>query len=332
MRRKFLIIFLTLAVVTLPLVSTLTPVQAQSSLSGYDLIALINDWRVNQYGYPALVENAILMQCAQWTAETMASMNADGHLTFYGYQGASPRCSSMGFGGGKTVFVTENWAGGPNLDYSTLYGYWDDPDHRLPASDARYLYYGVGVAKGSNGYYYYVLHAGAISGEKVASSSGGTGVTSVPAGTQVVNNFVVTVQTSTPDADGTIYHIVKSGETLYTIAVNYGISVETIMMLNNMTTDEIYPGNKLKIRLLPTATITPTRTPTIQAPTRTATATSLPATPRPTRTITPTPQPSLSNLLPKIDRQWLGLGLLVLSAVGFFVVFYFSFLKPMRKK
>lgn len=316
----------------MPVFSRLIPVQAQSSLSGYDLISLINDWRVNQYGYPALVESASLMQCAQWTAQTMADAGIKGHLAYYGYPGASDRCSSMGFGGGKTVFVTENWAGGPNLDYSTLYGYWDDPDHRLPASSAQYLYYGVGVAQGSGGYYYYVLHAGAISGEKVASSSGGTGVTSAPAGTQVIYNTVVAVLTSTPDADGTIYHIVKSGETLYTIAVNYGVTIEMIQTLNNKTGTDIYPNESLKISIRPTATITPTRTPTVQAPTRTPTATSLPATPRPTRTITPTPQPSLANLLPKIDRQWLGLGLLVVSAAGFFVVFYFSFLKARPKK
>jgi len=40
----------------------------------------------------------------------------------------------------------------------------------------------------------------------------------------------------------------------------------------------------------------------------------------------------LIDTLPAIDRQWLGMGLLVMSAIGLFGVTWFGFLNSRRKK
>jgi LysM repeat protein len=49
-------------------------------------------------------------------------------------------------------------------------------------------------------------------------------------------------------ADTSQYHIVKKGETLYRISVNYGIPVDKLLELNDMTKDSvIQPGQKILV-------------------------------------------------------------------------------------
>ena len=124
----------------------------------------------------------------------------------------------------------------------------------------------------------------------------------------------------------------KYGQALSTIATWYGVTVAEIKTLNSLTSDAIYEGQKLLIRIKPTVTITPTRTATVPQPTRTLTPTQAPTTPRATVTATTTPRPSLGGFVKEIDRQYLGFGILLISAVGFLIVFYTSFLKPKIKK
>ncbi|MEJ2149800.1 MAG: LysM peptidoglycan-binding domain-containing protein [Chloroflexota bacterium] len=52
---------------------------------------------------------------------------------------------------------------------------------------------------------------------------------------------------STPNADGTVVHIVSPGETLIGIAVTYEVSLEQIRQLNNLSSDVIYVGQRLVI-------------------------------------------------------------------------------------
>lgn len=69
-------------------------------------------------------------------------------------------------------------------------------------------------------------------------------------------------------------HIVREGETLWTVAALNGLTMEELLAFNNL--DEgamLHPGDELVIRVLPTATPTATATP---APTATPTATASP--------------------------------------------------------
>jgi len=295
------------------------------------MISLMNSWRAG-YWSNYLIEDAALDSCAQATAEEMNRIGAGDHLANIGYASASSRCAQYGFGGGSTVFVTENWAMHTNMTIDTLASYWSDYWHMLPATDQQYCYVGVGIS-GS----YYVLQAGAISGDtscsassNYSSNSGTTTDTEVEA-TVDTSNYVAPVITSTPDYDGNIYHVVQNGQTLYTIATFYNVGFETIKELNSLTSNDIYVGDKLLISKKPTPTITLTRTATVMIPTRTPTQTAVPTTPRPTRTVTPTPNPDGSSAI-KMDRPTMGFGLLVVSAAGFFVVLFFMFLKPIFKK
>jgi len=113
--------------------------------------------------------------------------------------------------------------------------------------------------------------------------SGGTAAPGVP-------GFI----TSTPAADGSIRHIVKSGEFLVTIAQAYGISLDELLSLNNLSVESILQvGQELLIRkathplpaltsgtvIAPTATLRPSLTP---QPSHTPVVTAVP-TPTPTR-------------------------------------------------
>jgi LysM repeat protein/uncharacterized protein YkwD len=320
--RRYLYLSLIVVMLAGLLLLPLSKAQADGSVSGADMIALINGWRAS-YWSNALIEDSSLDQCAQATADEMNRIGAGGHLVAYGYPSASDRCAGFGFVGR----VTENWATDSRMTIDLLASYWSDSAHMLPATDQQYSYVGVGVSGN-----YYVLQAGSGTSSGKAVNSNTSSAATSDGSTQVIENTVIAFPTSTPDLDGTIWHKVKANDTLYTIAVNYGTTIGAIKTLNNLTSDQIVPGDILKISLKPTPTITPTRTATVMMPTRTRTATLIPTTPSPTRTLTPTPTPTKVSVFQKIDRQYLGFGLLALSAVGFFVVIFFFFIRPKFKK
>lgn len=59
------------------------------------------------------------------------------------------------------------------------------------------------------------------------------------------------VQPQAPEADGSIIHVVRSGDTLAGIAVAYNVTIPELLALNNMTADQarlIYPGQELIVR------------------------------------------------------------------------------------
>jgi len=55
-------------------------------------------------------------------------------------------------------------------------------------------------------------------------------------------------QPQTKQADKTVYHTVKSGETLYSIARVYGVSVSSIQKLNKLSGNSINVGQKIIIK------------------------------------------------------------------------------------
>src|SRR5574341_23743 len=93
-------------------------------------------------------------------------------------------------------------------------------------------------------------HAQAATTPTPKPSGGGSGV---PAGT---------IPKSTPAPDGSIVHIVRPGETLTGIAQTYGVTIDEIKRLNNLTSDVIFVGQKLVIKLPDGQSDEPTPEPT----------------------------------------------------------------------
>jgi LysM repeat protein len=102
---------------------------------------------------------------------------------------------------------------------------------------------------------------------------------------------VGSIKTAAPAADGSIVHTVQAGETLWSVAVAYQVSVAQLQYLNNMgATIVIYEGQKLVIKEAgPAWTPRPgTETPATESPTAPAVtpqrAATTAAPPRPTHT------------------------------------------------
>lgn len=91
----------------------------------------------------------------------------------------------------------------------------------------------------------------------------------------------VPIYTPTPGPDGKIIWVVRSNDTLLSLSLITGISVDTLRQLNNLTGDTIIVGQKLIIGLAGPALVTPTAGPT----------------PTPTPILpTPTPKPGSGTL------------------------------------
>jgi len=296
-----------------------------ATVSPGEIINLVNNLRAAN-GLPPLIEDAILDGTAYATAQAMAANGVCAHIG-----GARDRISAAGFGGGAVVFATENMACAVSATISDIQQWWADSVHMMPMNEVRYTHVGAGAYTGSDGTTYYVLHAAYV-GDGGAPSVASSAV-EVPVQTEEpAEPLVEPVVTATPQADGSIVHIVQYGQALDTIATWYGVTIAEIKALNGMTSNNLYVGDSLIIKVAPTVTITPTRTVTPQQPTRTPSMT-----PTLTKTVivntpTPTDEPGLMETLPKIDRQWLGLGLLVVSAAGLMLVLYFLFIRPRLKK
>lgn len=302
------------------LLAALSTTVQSGNISTGDLIALVNSIRTAN-GLPALIEDPILDGTAQWTAQYMADNNLSDHIG-----NVAGRISAAGYGSGGTVFATENWARSRAGTLDWIAAVWSDAAHMIPMTNSNYTHIGAGVADSSTGTVY-IVHAAYRAG--ATGNSTATGITGTKA--PVISQVMQPVITATPYPDGSVVHIVEAGQTLWSIAVAYGVHINEIQQMNSLVgSTTIYNGMKLIIKIAPTVTITPTPTATSVRPTRTATSRvpTKTATPyyTPTATATPTPEPLISGL-PKLDRRTLGMGIIALCALGLGAVLVVNFRK-----
>jgi len=212
------------------------------TLSSYELIAAMNVLRMAN-GLPALIEHPIIDAVAQGTAQIMA----DGLLSWH-IGDVRGRISAAGYGGGATIFATENFAvasDGATIDQIMLM--WADYDHMRPATTPNYCHVGAGTAKASNGMTYFILQAAYISGAACEAATPGGG-TPVPGQTPFVPGIVTPVELVEPDENGNYLHIVKPGQSFWSIAVAYGVTRKDILRWNNLLDNYVLqPGDELQI-------------------------------------------------------------------------------------
>jgi len=212
--------------------------------SAYDLIIAMNTLRVS-YGLPALIEDPIVNAVAQSTAATMAANNMSWHIG-----DVRGRIAAAGYGNGGTVWATENFAvssGGMGID--EIMAAWADPDHMRPAVTAAYCHVGAGMAQTADGRIYYILQAAYVSGQECGSSSPSAGGTSQP-GTvpNPVSQLIIPVKIATPDAEGKVFHAVQAGQSFWSIAITYQITIHDLEVWNNISrTTPLQAGQRLFI-------------------------------------------------------------------------------------
>ena len=252
--RKITLFFLCLLLLALSAGAPIRATEAKDlqaplhSVSAYELISAMNILRMSN-GLPALIEHPIINAVAQGTAQIMADQLLSWHIG-----DVKGRLAAAGYGGGATVFATENFAvatDGVTIDQIMLM--WADYDHMRPATSANYCHVGAGTAKASNGMTYFILQAAYISGAPCEAAPPGSttpipGQTPVPGQTPIVPGIITPVELVEPDANGNYLHIVKPGQSFWSIAVAYGVTIKDILRWNNLPEGYVLQtGDELQI-------------------------------------------------------------------------------------
>jgi len=266
------------------------PFQRAESQDSYGLIEAVNSLRSSR-GLSPYIVNSALMGTAQGQANYMAST---GTITHTGPDGSRPyqRAQAAGYsieGGYPPYFFSENiLSGGNELSPTMAVQIWtgDDP-HMNTMTSTIYQEIGAGVAV-SGGMIYYVVDCARpkSSGPPSNYTPGSESALSTE------NEIIMPVTKSTPNSNGEIIHEVQSGQSLWQIAIEYGVKIDEIRALNQLSAEYlINPGDTLLVKkvgtatpLPPTATLMPTDTPTL-LPSPTVSA-------APSLTTTPTPAPA----------------------------------------
>ena len=277
-----------------------------SAEDAYTLIAEINALReaTGKFQYEI---SPILMQTAQAQAEYMASIQLITHLGPGGMTTTNrllaagyPLAGDLSLGGIRS----ENIGGGKGMTVSEVITSWKGDDiHYNTMTSPNNTQIGAGIAISGEDVYF-VIDCARPTGAKVpyltntpeptiegepsgqSAAAANSGYVELPGEGPLASSLF----TTTPDIGGKLYHVVKPGETLWLIAISYGVKIADIRRLNYLSeADAIYPNEKLLVREGVVSTSvpaspsnTPLATPTVR-PTQTAfpsaTATSVEAVP-----------------------------------------------------
>lgn len=298
-----------------------SPAFAQAG-SALDLINGVNNLRQTNGLVPYSVDS-FLMGFAQSHSDYMASLGTWTHTR----------------ADGSTAFdygIKENVAMGTNMsiDYC-IYTTWADWVHWNTMLGFTTGKVGAGVTV-ADGMVYYVLNVTPGESANPANDDPGEALAEVVPAQLAQDTPIPLAQViaNSPDADGIIVHRVRYGETLWTIAEAYGITIDIILQNSGLapTTTEVYEGQLLLIQPATeiTPSITPSLTPTVIPDTPTPTKPRPTMTPFPTRTpmptFTPTPAPSIIHEAFG-DAKTVGIGLIAVCGVGLILVIYLGFIK-----
>ena len=215
------------------------PVRAQDPAA--EMIAVINALRAS-YGLAPYAVDPGLMAMAQEHSRYQASIHKSTHQHS---DGSDP----------PDLGVVENVAGG-TLGYITpqivVYKIWADAGHLHTMIGYEGGVMGVGVANDGETEYYTleVRPTGTVS-RPPAEGTPVRAATPLP---------VVPLATVTPREDGSIVHQVGYGQTLWAIALAYGVKIDQLRAWNNLDegASEIYAGQWLLVRPANLAPATPT--------------------------------------------------------------------------
>ncbi len=233
---------------------------APSYLSAGEVISAVNELRRSQ-GLKAYTTDAGLMAYAQQHSEYQASIHQSTHVH-------SDGTTAVSHG------LQENVAAG-SPDFMTaqviVYQIWADAIHMRTMVGYTSGEVGAGVAADSDTVYVTLIvrPGGSSAAPPLPGGTPGAPPPTLPA--------IVPVTTVTPKANGAVIHEVGYGQSLWAIAIAYGVTSDQIRSLNGMApgSTDIYAGQKLLI--IPAGSVTPPpETPTATSAARSSsTATSV---------------------------------------------------------
>lgn len=255
-------------------------------MSGAEVITAVNALRAS-HGLEPYAMDAILMAAAQGQADYLASKAdrvGDGHIGPGGTD-ADARALALGYPYVTGLDINENWGTLP-LDApieTLIFNGWSDEEHRHTMLHPRGQRAGAGVAV-RGGSVIVVLDVAAYWGDAGLTTQPGLGVAldtdGMPAA--VLSQYIAPVVKAEAAEDGSITHVVQSGQSLWMLSHHYDVPIERLQQLNRLSvSDVIYIGQPIMIR--PPGQVNPTATPDTPPPTPMPEAT---ATQNPPRTQT----------------------------------------------
>ena len=232
-----------------------------------DLIAAVNQLRIDN-GLPPLSPHPSLMEVAQWEADAIAA-GASGHtrppgltlgawMISLGY----PLAGNIALDG----YRSENWAAGSGLTVEETIQLWlGDAPHTNTMLSVYRSDIGAGVALGEdpwgNVVYYYVIETALQTSSGQMQPEAIILLTSLPETMQAiyvdstqaaaaasVSQYMIPVTRATARPDGDVVHEVRHGQSLWSIAIAYGVKINQIKLLNNLTSNEVYTGQLLLVQ------------------------------------------------------------------------------------
>jgi LysM repeat protein len=201
-----------------------------------------------------------------------------------------PLAGDLSLGG----FRSENVIEGPGMTAADAVSAWQSDSvhlHTMLSTDLQEI--GAGVSE-QGGVYYYVIDC-------ARPTTGGLPQAYTPGAESAysASEIIIPVSVSTPNAKGEIIHEVKPGQSLWQIAIDYGVKIDQIRRLNQLPTAYVInPGDTLLIKTVAPPTAGPsTATPGSTATPPTLASPTLAGTEIPTATPTPTPAPPVASPL-----------------------------------
>ena len=230
---------------------------AQTTItSPSQLIDVVNNLRLS-YGLNALTVHSILMQSSQSQADYMAATSQVTHtrpggVTFTQQLLALgfPLSGDLSLGGFRAENILMDssplvWNGVPPG--------WQDADHMNTMLSQNFTHIGAGISQGPDGYYY-AVDCAAVTPSGQMQGSASSILTSVPGSdgssgnTLGISQYMVPVVLSTARPDGDVRHKVQYGQTLWSIAIEYGTTIRNIQALNYLGEDStVYQGQELLV-------------------------------------------------------------------------------------
>lgn len=230
---------------------TLPPAPAPS-----DVINAVNNLRLER-GLNPLTVHPVLMEVAAQQANALAlSEGAVGHQRPCGMT-LGQQLLSMGFPlwGDLSMdgYRSENWVAAETLEQAM--SFWQsDAEHMDTMVDPNRSHIGAAVAVSDQ--IYIVLETALSTPGGQHQSTAYDILTGIPM-TQTlcagfasgdISNYSVPVTVSTARPDGDVVHEVQYGQTLWSLAEQYHVSVAQIKRLNGLVDDNILPGWQLLIQ------------------------------------------------------------------------------------
>jgi len=278
-----------------------SPTPTPSAPTPAEIIEAVNNLRLSYGLYPLSIHPVLMQVAAEQANALAASEGAVGHERPCGMT-LGEQLLSMGYPllGDLTMdgYRSENWVTALTIEDAISYWLGDDEHTNTMLSPNR-SDIGAAVAVGDQTYVVLETAWSTSSGKMQydayriltgipMTQSACMGMATLNADGSI-SQYSMPVAVSTARPDGDVVHEVKYGQTLWSLADQYKVSVEQIKRLNGLAEDTIVPGWKLLIQkaatqpapvtaTLPTVEVTETGYPT-SIPFHTATLTVTPTIP-----------------------------------------------------